>query len=172
MAIIEVMGSLIRELATSEDLAADAQTTQKQIQGLYELLLERTLDLSTYVRAKVLQVFGRLLDLPVKFPKQRLAVTQAATAALEDKASSVRKAAIGLMVRLIVTHPYGLMHGGLLQLSEWEERYRKVSDELKKMEGKVGKVVEKQDGEDDEDGEEEEEDGAYKKSRKGKRCSN
>ncbi|KAI0000131.1 non-SMC mitotic condensation complex subunit 1-domain-containing protein [Russula compacta] len=134
MAIVEIIGHLIRELACSEDLTSDAHQTQKQLNGLYDLLLERTLDLSSYVRSKVLTVISRLCDLPVKFPKQRLAITRAAVAALEDKVAGVRKNAISLIVKLIVTHPYGLMHGGLLGMQEWEERYRGVVKELQKTE--------------------------------------
>jgi hypothetical protein len=52
---------------------------------------------------------------------------------LEDKASRVRKSAVGLLGGLVVTHPYGLMHGGLLGLAEWEER--SVKAELEKVEG-------------------------------------
>jgi condensin complex subunit 1 len=33
-----------------------------------------------------------------------------------------------------MTHPYGLMHGGLLGLQGWEERYRDVMAELQKTE--------------------------------------
>lgn len=134
MAIVEVIGCLIRELACSEDLTSDAHQTQKQLNGLYDLLLERTLDLSSYVRSRVFTVLSRLCDLRVKFPKQRLAITRAAVAALEDKVAGVRKNAISLIVKLIVTHPYGLMHGGLLGMQEWEERYRDVVKELQKTE--------------------------------------
>ncbi|KAH9074289.1 non-SMC mitotic condensation complex subunit 1-domain-containing protein [Lactarius deliciosus] len=134
MAIVEIIGHLIRELACSEDLASDAHQTQKQLNGLYDLLLERTLDLASYVRSKVFTVLSRLCDLPVKFPKQRLAITRAAVAALEDKVAGVRKNATALIVKLIVTHPYGLMHGGLLGMQEWEERYREVVQELQKTE--------------------------------------
>ncbi|KAH9035820.1 non-SMC mitotic condensation complex subunit 1-domain-containing protein [Lactarius hengduanensis] len=134
MAIVEIIGHLIRELACSEDLASDAHQTQKQLNGLYDLLLERTLDLASYVRSKVFTVLSRLCDLPVKFPKQRLAITRAAVAALEDKVAGVRKNATSLIVKLIVTHPYGLMHGGLLGMREWEERYREVVQELQKTE--------------------------------------
>ncbi|KAI9441173.1 non-SMC mitotic condensation complex subunit 1 [Lactarius psammicola] len=134
MAIVEIIGHLIRELACSEDLTSDAHQTQKQLNGLYDLLLERTLDLSSYVRSKVFNVLSRLCDLPVKFPKQRLAITRAAVAALEDKVAGVRRNAISLIVKLIVTHPYGLMHGGLLGMLEWEERYREVVQELQKTE--------------------------------------
>ncbi|KAH9953157.1 hypothetical protein BGW80DRAFT_1468845 [Lactifluus volemus] len=55
-----------RELACSEDLTSDAHQT---LNGLYDLLLERTLDLSSYVRSKVLTVLSRLCDLPAS--KQR-----------------------------------------------------------------------------------------------------
>ena len=134
MAIVEIIGHLIRELACSEDLASDAHQTQKQLNGLYDLLLERTLDLSSYVRSKVFTVLSRLCDLPVKFPKQRLAITRSAVGALEDKVAGVRKNAISLIVKLIVTHPYGLMHGGLLGMQEWEDRYRDIVKELQKTE--------------------------------------
>jgi condensin complex subunit 1 len=70
--------------------------------------------------------------LPVKFPKQRLAITRATVAALDDKVAGVRKNAISLIVKLMMTHPYGLMHGGLLGIQEWEERYREVMVELQK----------------------------------------
>ncbi|KAL6299950.1 non-SMC mitotic condensation complex subunit 1-domain-containing protein [Sparassis latifolia] len=154
MAIVEVIGSLIRELALSSDLTTDTHQVQKQLNGLYELLLERTLDLSSYVRTKVLAVLARLCDLPVKFPKQRLAITRAAVDSLEDKAASVRKGAVMLLVKLIVTHPYGLMHGGLLSLQEWEGRYKEATEKLDEVEGVVGKAVERDEGE--EEGEEEE----------------
>jgi condensin complex subunit 1 len=155
MALVEVIGSLFRELATSPDITSDPSQTQRQLNGLYDLLLERTLDVSSYVRTKVLSVLSRLCDLPVKFPKQRLAVTRAAVDALEDKAAGVRKGAVSLLTRLVVTHPYGLMHGGLLGLEEWETRYRTVKEELDKVEETVGKAVEREgDEEEDEEGDE------------------
>lgn len=169
MAMVEVIGCLIRELATSSDLAPTSNSSSnisKQLDGLYDLLLERTLDLSSYVRTKDLSVLSKLCDLPVKLPKKRLGVTRVAVDSLEDKASSVRKAAVGCLVKLVVTHPYGLMHGGLLSLKEWEERYKAVCEELDKVEGAVGKVVERdgdeeesQAGEEDEEGQEDEEEG-------------
>lgn len=151
MALVEVIGCLIRELAVSSDLTTEAGQTQKQLNGLYDLLLERMLDLSSYVRGKVISVLARLCDIPAKFPKQRLAVTSAAVDALEDKAAGVRKGAVVLLVKLVVTHPYGLMHGGLLGLKEWEARYAEVGTELEKVEGVVGKAVERADGEEGEE---------------------
>ena len=148
MAIVEVIGCLIKELADSEDLDAnDTAQTKKQVTGLYDLLLERMMDVSSYVRTKVLSVLSKLCDLPVKFPKQRLALTRAAVGALEDKASGVRKGAAGLLVKLLLTHPYGLMHGGMLALEEWEGRYKVVKEELAKVEEGMGNVVKREDGE-------------------------
>ncbi|EKM51723.1 uncharacterized protein PHACADRAFT_150370 [Phanerochaete carnosa HHB-10118-sp] len=154
MALVEVIGHLIREIAVSADLNMDQQQSQKQLNGLYDLLLERTLDLSSYVRTKVLSTLAKLCDLPVKFPKQRLAITRAAVDCLEDKAAGVRKTAVLLIVKLIVTHPYGLMHGGLLGQREWETRYEAVVQELQKVEKEVAKAVQRVDG-DARDGDEE-----------------
>lgn len=157
IAIVEVIGQLIREIATSGD-EVDTSTAMKQLDGLYELLIERVLDLSSYVRTKVLSTLGRLCDIPVKFPKQRLQITKAAVDSLEDKTATVRKSAIMLLVQLIVTHPYGLIHGGLLSLQEWEERYQDVCKELKAVEDVIGKAVERiegGEGDEDEDGSDE-----------------
>ena len=167
MALVEVIGHLVREIAVSADLNLDQQKSQKQLNGLYDLLLERTLDLSSYVRTKVLSTLAKLCDLPVKFPKQRLAITRVAVDCLEDKAASVRKNAVILIVKLIVTHPYGLMHGGHLNQREWEKRYDDVVQEVRKVEKEVAKAVERvegeggdeEEGDKDDDEEEDEDDG-------------
>ena len=33
---------------------------------------------------------------------------------------------------MLETHPFGALHGGTLNLDEWQERYEKISEELKK----------------------------------------
>ncbi|KAF8524318.1 non-SMC mitotic condensation complex subunit 1-domain-containing protein [Hysterangium stoloniferum] len=164
MALVEVIGMLIREIAMSDE--GEQESREKKINNLFELLTERFLDLSSYVRAKVINTLSRLCDLPVKFPKQRLVSTELTIGALEDKASSVRRYAIALLTKLILTHPYGLMHGGLLRIEEWETRYKAVSAELEQVETKEMErpPVEKE-GEGDEDetedsDEEEDDDGA------------
>jgi condensin complex subunit 1 len=70
----------------------------------------------------------------VKFPKQRLDITRAAVSALEDKVAGMCRITIWLIVKLMVTHPYGLTHGGLLGMEEWEDQYREVVKELQKTE--------------------------------------
>ena len=113
---------------------------QKQIIALFELLLERVLDLSSYVRAKAFQVLAKLMHLKEhKFPKVRLALSQAAVAALEDKVSTVRKCAVGLLISLLKTHPYGIK-GGMLDREAWHRDYVTVREELKKIEGAIGNV--------------------------------
>ena len=164
-ALVDMIGNIIRELAEAPEDGEAPNKGQhlKQINGLYDLLLERTMDISSYTRVKVFNTFARLCDATGtgKFPQQRLAMTRAAVDALEDKTSSVRKSAISLLERLILTHPYG-MYGGLLSETEWKEKYKEVSDMLEKMEGAVGKAVEveqeeeeeeSQRGDDDEEGE-------------------
>ncbi|KAI6126776.1 non-SMC mitotic condensation complex subunit 1-domain-containing protein [Pisolithus sp. B1] len=149
MAMVEVIGLLIRELSSAED-NNDTTQTHKQIVGFFELLLSRTLDLSSYVRSKVLATLSKLCDLRVPFPKQRLEITKHAIAMLEDKASTVRKAAVALLTKLIMTHPWGLMHGGPLNLEKWEGYYKEVKEKLEKLEDAVGKVVERGDEDEDE----------------------
>ena len=127
--------------------------SQNQLNGLYDLLLKRTLDLSSYVHSKVFTVLNRLCDLPVKFPKQHLAITRAAVATLEDKVVGVRKNATSLIVKLIMTHPYGLKHGGLLGMHEWEERYREVVQELQKVERALDDTLAGADADKEEEGE-------------------
>lgn len=162
MALVEVIGSLIRELSSSEDMTNDSTQTHKQLSGLFDLLISRTLDLSSYVRSKVLATLSKLCDLRVPFPKQRLKITRHAVTMLEDKASTVRKSAVALLTKLVLTHPWGLMHGGPLNLEKWQGYYQEVAAKLDKLEDAVGKAVgrdgaveESEQGEDE--GEEDEE---------------
>ena len=161
IAIVDVIGYLIRDLVGGND----EQSVQKQIDVFFDILNERTRDLSSYVRTKDLSVLTKLCDLPTKFPKQRLDMSKLAVGMLEDKVATVRKNALTLLSQLVITHPYGLMHGGLMARKDWEEHYDEVSRDLKKMEDVVGKAVENaeeaaeaekstaEDGEDEEDGE-------------------
>lgn len=61
--------------------------------------------------------------------------------ALEDKNASVRKAAVGVVVQLLMTHPY-ILHGGMLEREVWEREYKEAVEGLEKIEAAMGKVVE------------------------------
>lgn len=72
-------------------------------------------------------------SLPTKFPKQRAQITELAIRTLEDKTSSARRYSIQLLCKMLETHPFGALHGGTLNLNEWQERYDKVAEELAKV---------------------------------------
>ena len=68
----------------------------------------------------------------------------------------MRRYAIALLTKLILTHPYGVIHGGHLNVHEWQERYREVAAELTSLERRPvdeGTLVEEEDegGEGDEE---------------------
>ena len=118
---------------------------------LYDLLLDQMLGMSSYICTKVLSVFSKLCEIKAKFPKQRLQATGTAINTLEDKVSTVRKNAAALLVKLLSTHPYGLVHGGTLALEEFESKYKAVKEQLDKLEGAIGSAVERQEGDDDDE---------------------
>ena len=146
-AMIEVHGLLIKYLSMSEDdvdIAPneddeddDRSAPQKQMDMLFERLFERFLDLTTFVRTKVIQVCSKLCDIPAKLPAQRLRMTSLAIRSLEDKGSHVRRNAISLLIKLLLTHPYGVLHGGELDASVWTERRDVVRAELAKAEERL-----------------------------------
>ena len=98
--------------------------------GFFDILEERFLDINPYCRCRVIQVYIKLWDLEQKFPKRRQAAVELATRSLEDKSSNVRKNVIKLLGKLITTHPFGVMHGGQLSYTEWNQRLQAVETEL------------------------------------------
>lgn len=74
-----------------------------------------------------------MYSLPTKFPKQRAQITDLTVRTLQDKTSSARRYSIQLLCKLLETHPFGALHGGTLNLNEWQERYDKVAEELAKV---------------------------------------
>ena len=101
-----------------------------QINAFFEVLEDRFLDVNPYCRCRTIQVYMKLCDLETKLPKRRQVVTELATRSLEDKSSNVRRNAVKLIAKLISTHPFGVLHGGQLSLSEWQARLDAVTNEL------------------------------------------
>ncbi|OCF41749.1 condensin complex subunit 1 [Kwoniella heveanensis CBS 569] len=134
MAIVEIIGILIKDISLSDE--GDEEQKTKQIKKFFDLLMERFLDLNSWVRCKVLTTLIKLCDLPAKFPKQRHQITELTIRTLEDKTSSARRYAIQLLCKLLETHPFGALHGGTLNLPEWQERYDKVAEELQKVDAR------------------------------------
>ncbi|KAK7207781.1 condensin complex subunit 1 [Myxozyma melibiosi] len=127
-AIIEVCGNLIVDLSNLED---DSETHKAQMNTFFDVLEERFLDVNPYCRSKVLQVFSKLCDLEIKFLPRRQRVADFSIQSLNDKSSHVRRNAIKLISRMLSTHPFSVMHGGQLDIKEWQERLDKVNAEIK-----------------------------------------
>ena len=60
MALIEIIGIIIRDISNSDE--GDEEQKKKQIKRFFELLLERYLDLNSWVRCKVLQTIIKLCE--------------------------------------------------------------------------------------------------------------
>ncbi|PWN41740.1 hypothetical protein IE81DRAFT_303229 [Ceraceosorus guamensis] len=134
-----------------------AEARKKQVKHFWELLFERFLDVNSYVRVKAVAVCVKLCDLPAKFPSQRTTLTDLASQALCDKSSSVRKGAIALLTRLVLTHPYGVLHGGELDYAEWQARLTGVDAQLKQFEAKLNLPADNDEEEEEEEELDEEE---------------
>lgn len=173
MGLVEIFGLLVKEV--TEDEAYPQEQKEKLLNKLFDTLISRFLDNSTYVRARLLATLTKLCELQNKFPAQRLRMTTAVVGALLDRASTVRRNAVALLTKLVLTHPYALLHGGPLNREEWEAGYEKVSKDLQALGAKEIEKIEAEakdekreeedgmevdgDEEEEEDDEEEEENG-------------
>jgi len=117
-------------MLSKQEPGEQADNHKAQINAFFELLEERFLDINPYCRCRVLQVYFKLCDLETKFPKRRQTATELATRSLEDKSSNVRRNAVKLLGKLISTHPFSILHGGLLSYTEWNARLEAVEFEL------------------------------------------
>ncbi|KAI9873863.1 MAG: Condensin complex subunit, partial [Pleopsidium flavum] len=126
-AIIEICGNLIADLSKQEERGENYKT---QINGFFDVLEERFLDINPYCRCRTIQVYMKLCDLEQKFPKRRQTAAELAARSLEDKSSNVRRNAIKLLGKLVSTHPFSVMHGGQLAYKDWDTRLQAVQAEL------------------------------------------
>ena len=131
-AIIEVCGNLIAMLSKDED-GERSENHKAQINVFFDVLEERFLDVNPYCRCRVIQVYIKLCELETKFPKRRQTVAELAARSLEDKSSNVRRNAIKLLGKLVSTHPFAVLHGGLLSYSEWNARLEGCEAEIKAL---------------------------------------
>ena len=134
-AVIEVCGNLISDLSKQEERGENYKT---QLNGFFEILEERFLDINPYCRCRAIQVFIKLCDLEQKFPKRRQAIAELAARSLEDKSSNVRRNAVKLLGKLVSTHPFSVMHGGQLSYKDWDSRLQAVESELNALKPPAG----------------------------------
>lgn len=136
-AIIEVCGNLIAMLSKVEE-SERREEHKGQINAFFDVLEERFLDINPYSRCRAIQVYVKLCDLDVKYPKRRQKAAELATQSLEDKSSNVRRNAIKLLGKLIGTHPFAVLHGGQLSHREWSERLDVCETELSNLKPPAG----------------------------------
>ncbi|KAG2008786.1 condensin [Coprinopsis cinerea AmutBmut pab1-1] len=138
-AVVEILGLLITERDRTLESEAEDEDQKKKIQNeivaMFDLIFERSKDQSSYVRNKVLQVLATTCDLKAKFPKQRLRMVKRALQLLMDKTATVRKSAIALFIRLLVTHPWIFDNKGMLTRDKWEATYEEARKDLAAVEG-------------------------------------
>ncbi|KAF1963548.1 hypothetical protein CC80DRAFT_521522 [Byssothecium circinans] len=120
-AMIDVCGNLIAMLS-KQDGDDRSENHKTQIRIFFDVLEERFRDINPYCRCRVIQVYVKLCDLEQKFPKRRQTAAELAATSLEDKSSNVRRNAIKLLGKLVSTHPFTALHGGLLATKDWTAR--------------------------------------------------
>ncbi|KUJ14859.1 uncharacterized protein LY89DRAFT_620076 [Mollisia scopiformis] len=134
-ALIEVCGNLVADLSKQEERGDNHKS---QLNAFFDVLEERFLDLNPYCRCRTIQVYVKLCGLEQKFPKRRQKAAELAARSLEDKSSNVRRNAIKLLGTLIKTHPFNVMHGGMLSQKEWNARLDAVDAELNALKPPAG----------------------------------
>ncbi|WBW72186.1 condensin complex non-SMC subunit Cnd1 [Schizosaccharomyces osmophilus] len=135
-AIIEVIGNVILDLIQDDSEEDNSESISSNVQSILEVLEDRLLDISPYCRTKILQVFVRIFELPIKYPQKRQEIAELTIRCMQDRSSHVRRNAIRLFSKLLTTHPFSVMHNGILTRSVWEEGLSFVEEQLRSLQPK------------------------------------
>lgn len=132
-AMIEVCGNLIAYLSKlSQDDRNEAH--KRNIDIFFDVLEQRFLDINPYCRCRVMQVYVKLCDLPYLSSKpgrkRRQVAADYAEQSLKDKSSNVRRNAIKILSKLVETHPFSAMYGGLLSTAPWEQGLKTIEQSI------------------------------------------
>ena len=139
-AILSILTDVVIALVQNED---ESESAKKMRETAQDILEDRIHDTSAYVRAKALQMWGKMAavetmssdnaeqnqEMSVRsvIPRTRLPVIVETTAnRLRDKSSMVRKEALRVMTTLIVRNPYGPQ----LSYATWKEKLEASTKEL------------------------------------------
>ena len=125
-ALVETIGNLIAHHLMFEE----TDSARRQMDGLLDILEERFRDVSSYVRAKVLQVVGYLCELKAILLRRRFDLLELILDRIRDKSSHVRRKAIQNLIVFIRTHPFS-KDGGELKLSFFQKRLEELAENLK-----------------------------------------
>ncbi|KAF2746927.1 hypothetical protein M011DRAFT_468209 [Sporormia fimetaria CBS 119925] len=128
-AMIEICGNLIIMLTKQNEVEPNEQRAH-QIKIYFDVLEERFRDINPYCRCRVMQVYHKICDLDTKYAKHRLAAAQLAAQSLRDKSSHARRNAIKLLIRLVDTHPFRVMHEAKLSSKVWLKSLEDVETQM------------------------------------------
>lgn len=129
--IIDSCAQIITGISTAGD---EADHHRSQIEGVLELVEERVLDVSPYVRSRVLQLFSSVCDLDVKLNAHFQQTAEMAVECLNDKSGLVRGRAVKLLAKLVTNHPFSALHGSQLNMAVWKDRLAGVEAQIAELE--------------------------------------
>ncbi|SCU85565.1 LANO_0C04654g1_1 [Lachancea nothofagi CBS 11611] len=124
-AVVEACGNIVIEISSKSE---DLDVYKQSVEVLLELLEERFTDSNPYVRTKAIQGCLKICDLPIKLKKSRSNILILAVRSLQDRSSLVRRNAVKLLTKLLLTHQFDALHGMQLNLSEWKARLKSAED--------------------------------------------
>lgn len=127
--VVDILKTEAEALESADDTAANSTL---QVDGLLNLLEERFLDQNPFVRTKAIQAMVKVCSLPIRIPKRRHSVMLIAVRSLGDRSTLVRRNAIKLMYKLLLSHPFSAAHGTQLNYDVWRARLDTSEVELQK----------------------------------------
>ncbi|KAG5363441.1 Condensin complex subunit 1 [Yarrowia sp. B02] len=129
--IVDSCSQIVVGISTSGE---DSEHYRSQIEDVLELVEERILDVSPYVRSRVLQLFSNVCDLEVRFNAHFQQTANMAVECLNDKSGLVRGRAAKLLQKLVTTHPFAALHGAQLNMGVWKDRLAGIEVEIEDLE--------------------------------------
>ena len=146
-AIMAVLSSIVCQLVIDGETMEGAKKIREQFQ---EILEERIMDTSAYVRTKALYLWGNMAAVEVpasageeqlgasairsSIPRTRMPVlVELAANRLRDKSALVRKEALRLLTQLLVRNPYG----GRLPATEWKASEEQATKDISALVGEL-----------------------------------
>ncbi|KAF2730073.1 hypothetical protein EJ04DRAFT_545940 [Polyplosphaeria fusca] len=136
-ALIEMCANIAVALikkAAEEQVVYDDNSDQ--IVPFLETVEERFKDMNPYCRCRAIQMYTRLCDLDQfrdlenKYTTRRQLVARLASCCLQDKSSNVRRNAIKLLGKLVVTHPFSAVNNGKLSGQEWATSLERLQAQI------------------------------------------
>ncbi|GMM32993.1 condensin subunit [Saccharomycopsis crataegensis] len=128
--VVEACGNIIVNICSKEE---SLQRHRPQVEKLLDLVQERFADQNPFVRTKAVQGLIKVAELEVKFIPRRQIFTDLAVRSLDDKSSLVRRNAIKLMSKLVMSHPFSTFHGSSLDLKTWKKRLGEARRKLESL---------------------------------------